>query len=271
MARWGRKAKKVFTPALNLAPQKQIKLTYRQDISKPAASVDLIKANSVNFQKRVAVSLQKQTEKGTGGLAWDVVALLDESYSMSNLFANGTVQEVTEAALAWTAGVDADGMAPVGGFANGHKWHGEVDLTNVTGIVQREGWTVWGGTDLTAGLRDAFEVAKGATNPVYLFIVTDGAPNDQRSATNLIKEMSQYPIFVKILLVGNDPNGKKFVEYLDNLEDHEPNGRLFDNVDAQHIADPSKVKDIAFFAEAMTEETDSAIEGMKTAGLVLSN
>jgi hypothetical protein len=254
---------KNFTPAANLSAKKTVSLTPIQ-AGQPAANVSLIKQNGVSFEKKVnsAVSLQKSMGVGN---RFDVIALIDESYSMSGLFADGTVQAIAERALAWTAGVDADGMAPVGGFANGFKWHGEVDLTNVMGCAGS--WGCWGGTDLTAGLKAAFEVAKGADNPVYLFIVTDGAPNDKPSVIKLVKEMSQYPIILKFLLVGNDPGGKQFLEYLDDLEKHEGASRLFDNVDTQHIQNVSRVSDDDF-NKAMTEEVAGAVSAMKTVGLV---
>jgi hypothetical protein len=263
---FGRK-RKTFVPAANLKPLHTVRLERRANVDQPAANVSLIKANGVDFEKRVTVSLQKQKEHGVGGLRWDVVALLDESGSMGHLFRDGTVQRVTEAALAWTAGVDADGMAPVGAFGSHHIWHGEVNLTNVMGVVDREGWNAWGSTNLTSSLDALLELAPQVTNPMYAFIVTDGSPDNKQTAIDRIAQLSQYPVFVKILLVGNDPWGKNFVEYLDDLEDHEPGRRLFDNVDAQHIADPRKVNDHVFFANAMTEETASAIEGMKAAGL----
>ncbi|AXH67322.1 hypothetical protein SEA_WOFFORD_169 [Streptomyces phage Wofford] len=256
--------KKAFIPAKNLSAKKTVSLTPIES-GKPAANVSLIKQNGVNFEKKVnsAVSLQKDM-----GVAnrFDVIGLIDESYSMDDLFDNGTVQEITERILAWTAGVDADGMAPVGGFASGFEWHGEIDLSNVMGCAST--WNTWGGTDLTAGLREAFEVAKGADNPVYLFIVTDGAPNDRQAVIDLIAQMSEYPIFIKIVLVGDDPQGKKFVEYLDDLEKHEPGRRLFDNTDAQHIRDASRVSDDDF-NKAMTEEVPSAIDAMRQVGLVV--
>jgi hypothetical protein len=256
---------KNFVPAANLSPKKTVTLTKIQS-GKPAANVSLIKQNGVSFEKKVesAVKLQKNLGVDT---RFDVIALIDESGSMGGLFRDGTVQAVTERALAWTAGVDADGMAPVGGFASGFKWHGEVDLTNVMGIVDREGWHTWGSTDLTAGLKAAFEIAKQADNPVYLFVVTDGSPDDRASAVRIIKEMSQYPIFIKFLLVGNDRWGKEFLEYVDDLEQHEPGGRLFDNVDTQHIQNASRVSDDDF-NKAMTEEVASSIDAMRQVGLV---
>lgn len=257
---------KNFVPAANLSAKKQVRLT-PITAGQPAVNVSLVKANGISFEKKVESAVKLQKDMGVGN-RFDVIALIDESGSMGHLFRNGTVQAVTERALAWTAGVDADGMAPVGGFASGFKWHGEVDLSNVMDIVDREGWRTWGSTDLTAGLREAFEVAKQADNPVYLFVVTDGAPNHQPSVISLVKEMSQYPIIIKFLLIGTDTYGKDFLTYLDDLEDHEPGGRLFDNVDAQHIVDVSSVSDDNF-NKAMTEEVPEAIEAMRTAGLVI--
>ena len=257
---------KNFVPAANLSAKKQVRLTPIQ-AGQPAANVSLINNNGVDFVKKVDSAVKLQKDMGVGN-RFDVIALIDESGSMGHLFRDGTVQAVTERALAWTAGVDADGMAPVGGFASGFKWHGEVDLSNVMGIVDREGWRTWGSTDLTAGLREAFEVAKQADNPVYLLVVTDGAPDHQASVVQLVKEMSEYPIIIKFLLVGSDQRGKNFLEYVDDLEQHEPGGRLFDNVDTQHIVNVSSVSDDDF-SKAMTEEVPEAIAAMRTAGLVI--
>lgn len=260
-----KKLRPVFVPAKTLAAKKTVTLTPIQ-AGQPAANVSLIKNNGVDFVKKVDSAVKLQKDMGVGN-RFDVIALIDESGSMGHLFRNGTVQAVTERALAWTAGVDADGMAPVGGFASGFKWHGEVDLSNVMGIVDREGWTTWGSTDLAAGLREAFEVAKQADNPVYLFVVTDGAPNDRQAVIQLVKDMSEYPIIIKFLLIGTDSYGKQFLEYIDDLEQHEPGGRLFDNVDTQHIENVSSVSDDDF-NKAMTEEVPEAIAAMRTAGLV---
>jgi hypothetical protein len=84
----------------------------------------------------------------------------------------------------------------------------------------------------------------------------------------LVSQMSEYPIFIKIVLVGDDPFGKRFVDYLDDLEKHEPGRRLFDNVDTQHIRDASRVSDDDF-NKAMTEEVPSAIDAMRQVGLVV--
>lgn len=254
-------SKKKVVRDTRLSVKKTVNLTPIQS-GQPAANVSLIKQNGVSFEKKVASAVNMQKSLGIAN-KFDVIAIIDESYSMQGMFRNGTVQAVVERALAWTAGVDSDGMAPVGGFADGFKWHKEVDLSNVMGIVDNERWGVWGGTDLTAGLQAAFDVAKQADNPVYLFVVTDGAPNDQRTATRVVQMMSEYPIFIKFLLVGNDNYGRQYLESLDNMTE----GRLFDNVDTQHIKDPSRISDDDF-NKAMSEEVSSAIAEMRNIGLV---
>lgn len=254
---------KLFNRDAGLTVKKTVTLQYGS-ADAPAASIDLIKKNGVSFEKKVESAVKLQKELGVGGLRWDVIALIDESYSMDNMFHDGTVQQVVERALAWTAGVDADGMAPVGGFHTWFDWHGEVDLSNVMGIVGREGWHTSGSTNLALGLENALDVAKQATNPVYLFIVTDGAPNDRAAVTRLIQRMSQYPIFIKILLVGDDFGGANFVQSLDDMQV----GRLFDNVDAQQIRYPNGVSDDEF-NRMMTEELSSAVAEMKSVGLAI--
>ena len=142
-----------FVPDPSLRVMKTVQVR-RGDATVAAAPVDLIKKVGVDFEKKVAsaVNLNKSAPVEARGVRWSVIGLMDESYSMSGFFRDGTVQEIVERTLAWAASVDSDGMAPFGGFADGHVWHEDVDLTNVAGLVQRSGWQPWGMTNLAASL-----------------------------------------------------------------------------------------------------------------------
>lgn len=266
--------KPAFVPATHLSPKHTVKLRRISDVTKPAVSVDLVKKAGASFEKKVNSAVKMNLEKGGSNkdVRWSVIGLLDESYSMDPFFFDGTVQEVVDRALAWCATKDADGMAPFGGFASGHVWHSEIDLTTVNNVVAREGWSTWGGTNLTASLQAILDMILDMgdgweMDPILLFIVTDGQPNDQESVKRLICELSQYPVFVKILRVGNNSGAKAFTEYLDNMEQHSPGSRLFDNVDCPEKSLYKGMPDDKFNAD-MTEETDSALAGMKSVGLV---
>jgi hypothetical protein len=225
--------KAAFVPDPSLSVKKSVKIR-RNDATKPAASVDMIKKVGVSFEKKVqsAVNLNKNQVENKG-VRWSVVGLLDESGSMYPFFRDGTVQEIVERALAWSASVDNDGMAPFGAFGSHHIWHEEVDLTNVTNIVDNNGWEPWGSTNLTDSLDAILKMIQDMgdgwqMDPILLFIVTDGSPDNRATVKDRICKLSQYPVFIKILRVGNDPGAKAFVEDLDNMT----TGRLVDNVEA---------------------------------------
>lgn len=266
--------KPAFVPARHLSPKHTVKLRRVADVTKPAASVDLIKKVGVSFEKKVDSAVKVNMQKGGShaDVRWSVIGLLDESGSMGPFFRDGTVQEIVERALAWSATKDSDGMAPFGAFGSHHIWHEEVDLTNVTNIVDNNGWRPWGSTNLASSLQAILDMIRDMgdgwqMDPILLFIVTDGSPDDQEAVKRLICELSQYPVFVKILRVGNDPWAKKFTEFLDDMESHSPGSRLFDNVDCPEDSLRRSMSDDAF-NEAMTQETDSSLAGMKAVGLV---
>lgn len=266
--------KPAFVPARHLSPKHTVKLRRVADVTKPAAPVSLVKAAGVSFEKKVDSAVKVNMQKGGShaDVRWSVIGLLDESYSMDPFFFDGTVQEVVDRALAWSATKDSDGMAPFGGFASDHVWHSEIDLTTVNNVVAREGWHTWGGTNLAASLQAILDMIQQMgegwdSDPILLFIVTDGMPQNQDLVKRLICELSQYPVFVKILRVGSDRGAKQFTEYLDNMEDHSPGSRLFDNVDCPDDSLYRGMSDDKF-NEDMTQETDSALAGMKSVGLV---
>lgn len=265
-----------FAPARHLSPKKTVKIRRVTDISVPAANdkIDLIKQVGVSFEKKVQSAVKVNMAKGgkNADVRWSVIGLLDESGSMSPFFYDGTVQEIVERALAWAATRDSDGMAPFGAFGSYHIWHDEVDLTNVRDIVTENGWMPWGSTNLASSLQAILDMIHDMgdgwqMDPILLFIVTDGSPDDQEAVKRLICELSQYPVLVKILRVGNDPWAKEFTDYLDDMEEHSPGSRLFDNVDCPKEALYKGMPDDKF-NEDMNAETDSSIDGMIAAGVL---
>lgn len=266
--------KSTFVKSRNLSPKKSVKIRRFSDVTTPNASVDLIKKVGVSFEKKVESAVKVNMQKGgqNKDVHWSVVALLDESYSMDPFFRDGTVQEIVERALAWSATKDSDGMAPFGGFANSHVWHDDVDLTNVQGIVNRQGWAPWGMTNLADSLQAILDMINQMGDgwefdPILLFIVTDGMPQNQERVKQLICELSQYPVFVKILRVGSDPGAERFTRYLDDMEDHSPGSRLIDNVDCPEEPLRKGMSDDQFNSD-MIEETDNFINQAKNAGLL---
>jgi uncharacterized protein YegL len=269
-----RRVKNTFVPAQNLKAKHTVKLRRIADITKPAVSIDLVKKVGVNFEKKVESAVKVNMAKGgsNADVRWSVIGLLDESGSMGPFFCDGTVQEIVDRALAWAATKDSDGMAPFGAFGSHHIWHEEVDLNNVSNVVETGGWRPWGSTNLTASLQAIKDMIEGMGDgwefdPILLFIVTDGSPDDQTTVKQLVCELSEYPVFIKILRVGSDAGAKRFTEFLDDMEVHSPGSRLIDNVDCPEDSLRRGMNDDDF-NEAMTAETDSFINQAKAAGLL---
>lgn len=262
--------KPAFIPDRNLRPRKTVKVVKR-DPSTAAAPVDLIKKVGVSFEKKVnsAVNLNKNVSGPSRGVVWNVVGLLDESFSMDPFFYDGTVQEIVDRVLAWSASVDNDGLVPFGAFADRHVWHGDVDLTNVNDVVRKNGWGPTGMTNLAASLKAVLDMVHSMgnawqENPILLFIVTDGMPQDPELVKKYIRELSQYPVFIKVLRVGTDPGAKRFVEdELDNMT----TGRLVDNVEAPDNGLYKGMPDDEFNA-AMINDMDKYIVEATNAGLL---
>lgn len=201
------------------------------------------------------VSLEKKRDAARNSLSKLPVALkmavrvyVDGSGSMWEFFQNGTVQEVTERGTGYALAMDDDGEVPVGSFANNHVSHGVMTAQNYQGFVNAN-IRCGGGTNLSASLEDLEKAAKKAKEPIYALIVTDGAPNDRRDVKARLDRLSKLPVFVKILVVGNDQSAWNYVVSLDD----DDTNRGIDNVDGQKVPNPAKLSDQEF-ADLMTEE-----------------
>jgi len=152
---------------------------------------------------------------------------------MDPFFYDGTVQEIVDRVLAWSASVDADAWCRLAGLLNSHVWHGDVDLTNVNNVVATNGWSPWGGTNLADSLKAILDMVKDMgdawqENPILLFIVTDGMPQNQALVKQYIQELLSILSLSRFCGLGMTLVPRLFVEDLDNMV----GGRLVDNVEA---------------------------------------
>lgn len=227
----------------------------------PAVQRDRVAAAGVSLAKKfdaAGVSLEKRKLDGIRG---DAIMLLDHSGSMVNDYENGYVQALVDRALAFALQIDQDGTVPVIRFDSYVHEPVDVTLDNYRGIVNRKLYSRrdMGSTNLTDALRRLLEAAKVATLPIFAIIVTDGAPNNPATASLLIEELAQYPVFIKFLAVEQ-------VRYLEQLDNDLPN-RLLDNVNSQFIGRPDTISDEAF-AEKMTAEWETWIDAAQKAGVL---
>lgn len=154
-----------------------------------------------------------------------------------------------------------------------------VDLNNFYGIVEANRIKPRGSTDLTGALHwvakqtgngDLFErgglgfsrrlpapTSRTMKTGAYVTLISDGQPNDGRTAIEAVQRLSYRGVFLKLLYVGNNEAGWNFFRSLDDDipvgAPYERGGRLIDNVDAKRFVDVRGVSDEAFF-DAMFDE-----------------
>lgn len=199
-------------------------------------SISLSKEQSlVRLEKRtkevsevVKVNLTKK------GLSPDTKArvafVIDISGSMIHAYKKGYVQEIVEKIFPIAVNFDDNAEMDVWIFEDGFRRMPAMNKDNYYGYVQREILDKncnFGGTAYAPVLKD---VAKyyleehPEPSPVYVIFITDGDNFDKSETTSVVKDLSNYPIFLQFVGVGGA--GFDYLEKLDNMS-----GRYVDNAD----------------------------------------
>lgn len=159
-----------------------------------------------------------------------VAFVIDISGSMTTAYKRGYVQEIVEKIFPIAINFDDNAEMDVWIFEDGFKRMPAMNKDNYYGYVQREILDKnckFGGTSYAPVLKD---VAKyyleehPEPTPVYVIFITDGDNFDKSETTSIVKDLSNYPIFLQFVGVG----GAGF-DYLEQLDDM--GGRYVDNAD----------------------------------------
>lgn len=178
----------------------------------------------------------------------DVEFALDKSGSMVNQDCPGGKsrwqygQETTLALAHYTSKYDQDGITVVP-FAGSFKVHEGVTPAVVNQIFQEH--SPMGSTNTAAMLQNRLDAyfarkASGNTKPLALFVLTDGAPDDQNAVARTIidatKKMDRdEEVAISFIQIGQDPEATKFLQRLDDQLSKE--GAKFDIVDCLTISE----------------------------------
>lgn len=231
--------------------------------SGPAVSRGTVEARGgVNLTKKFDKAGISLSKAGLDGIRAEAVMILDHSGSMGCGYRSGMVQTLVDRALAFALQIDGDGKIPVVPFDSKVWPTVEVTLDNYLDVVNRDIFrpNQMGGTYLAAALRRVLDMAKIATAPIYLVIVTDDDPSDRGDVVALLTELKRYAVFVKVLTLVDAP-------FWDNQDDLVVPG-LIDNLDAKRVADPAGMSDLAF-ADVMVDEWNSWVASATSAGILL--
>ena len=205
----------------------------------------------VSLAKKAQFNLSKH---GLDGQRAKVALCLDHSGSMRGVYADGQMQALAERLLAMATQLDDDGCIDVFFFGTEAWYAGELTIADYQGGVDRlrEGHRL-GRTDYAGAIRAVRqhfgltgETAGVHALPVYVLILTDGAPTSRSAAETELREAAHYPAFWKFLSIGEEEIA--FLQKLDDLT-----GRAVDNADYQPVPDLTLLKDQALFDLLLTE------------------
>jgi hypothetical protein len=225
---------------------------------------------SIDLRKSMVIDLKKKT--GLEGQKATVVVVMDVSYSMKQLYKNGTVQALTERLLALGLAFDDDGKIDMYGFSNSNFKAPDVTTDNIVGYVDKYiASKVDGGTSYSPVI-DTIKSEFGKTggwfikkpvvldNPVFVIFITDGDNGDKSETVNAITKASQHGIFFQFVGIGQEKF--TFLEKLDNLT-----GRNIDNCGFFKVDDLSTVTDSNLY-ELLLGEFPSFVKEARNKGLI---
>ena len=242
---------------------KSVKLV-RDTEGKCATSLTKVEEQGgLSLKKTVEAMGSALKKHGASGIRAQVVLVVDHSGSMYQDYANGSVQSLAEKFLAFGLQVDEDGIIPLIKFDSYIFQPIELDIVNYKSIIKDSVFqpNKMGSTNLAQALESVREIVSNSTDPVFCAVLTDGEPDDKEHTTEIIKDLSRYPVFLKFITV-------RPVRYLQQLDDMSDSERLLDNVDTKSFTDASRITDEEF-ADAMADEWNSWVEKATKAGILI--
>lgn len=179
----------------------------------------------------------------------------DYSGSMISLFRNGAVQRVITRLLPIALKFDDNGELESWLFSNGSEKLTPVTASNYSNYVKEVMLRAnmrMGGTEYAPVLRDVVKFYKNrvSTMPAFIIFITDGDNWDEHETDAVVRELSNYNVFVQFVGIGTDSNFN-YLRKLDNLS-----GRKHDNTGFIAVADMDKLTDEQLYTELLRQYND---------------
>lgn len=216
------------------------------DMSKHAKNLETVlidmsksgKTDMVNHTARVAIAM-------------------DYSGSMSNMFRNGAVQDVVSRLLPIALKFDDNGELESWLFSEGYEQLQPATMQNYSNYVKKvmmNAKMCMGGTNYAPALKDIVKYYNNknytSTVPAFVIFITDGDNWDTEETNEIVRELSDYNMFVQFVGIGN---GSSFA-YLKNLDNL--SGRKHDNTGFIAVQDMNKMDDQELYNEMLRQYND---------------
>lgn len=201
----------------------------------------------IDMSKGSKIDMSKHTAR--------VALAMDYSGSMSELYESGEVQKAITRLLPIALKFDDNGELETWLFSNNYKMLDTMTIKNYDGYVKkvmRRSGIVMGGTSYSPVLEDIVEYYKDkhpSDIPAFVMFITDGENNDHRDTESVIRELSNYNMFVQFVGIGDEKFD--FLEKLDDLT-----GRKTDNTGFIKVEDINKMTDEELYTEMLRQYKD---------------
>lgn len=201
----------------------------------------------IDMSKNSKIDMSKHTARV--GTAWDY------SGSMNSLYLCGEVQKAITRLLPIALRFDDNGELESWLFSNSSKKLDPVTIKNYSDYVKRvmiRSGMYMGGTNYSPVLKEIVHYYKDkhpSTVPAFVIFVTDGENSDKYETDEIIRELSNYNIFIQFVGIGNE----RF-SYLRKLDDL--SGRKNDNTGFIAVDDMNKMTDEELYTELLRQYKD---------------
>lgn len=214
------------------------------DMSKSKESLNKV---LIDMSKSSKIDMTKHTAR--------VALAMDYSGSMDWLYDDGSVQAVVTRLLPIALKFDDNGELESWLFSNSKERLKPVTTENYDDYVKRvmrKAHMRMGGTNYAPVLKDMVYYYKDkhpSTIPAFIMFITDGDNFDKYETNEIIRELSNYNIFVQFVGIGDDD-----FSYLKKLDDL--SGRAHDNTGFITVQDMNKMDDTTLYTALLRQYKD---------------
>lgn len=218
-------------------------------------STTVNKHNDIDLQKhminldKTVVNLEKETNFSLNGDRSKVVLAIDYSYSMSNLYRSGEIQDVLYKLFPIALKLDDNGEMEVYLFQNDYKKLRSLNDGNYSNYVKNVIDTSrykMGGTNYSDVLQAILDTEVDNSIPTLVLFITDGDNADKSETDKLLRTHCTDNVFIQFIGIGNE--NFRYLEKLDDLS-----GRTVDNTGFVKFNILSKADDNKVYGSILKE------------------
>lgn len=214
------------------------------DMSKSKENLNTV---LIDMSKGSKIDMTKHTAR--------VALAMDYSGSMEDLFDDGSVQDTISRLLPIALRFDDNGELESWLFSNNFKRLEAVTENNYKNYVKKvmkKSGMYMGGTYYEPVLSDMvrhYKDIEPSEVPAFIIFITDGENMDENRTNSIIRELSEYNIFVQFIGIGDA--SFSYLKDLDNLK-----GRKHDNTGFTAVKDMNALNDQELYTEILRQYKD---------------